>query len=112
MSEPEERKQIMRSQGQMDLHLIHCISQVSGVHLDLMCLPYIVYGVIYIDLVSRSPFFQAVQRQMPGLALDLTTSLNLSKSIDTAIKLAAKKQMPMLAERMYHAFVPLLRRRL
>jgi len=43
---------------------------------------------------------KAVQRQLPGMALDLTTNLSLSKSIDIAIKLAVKKQMPMLADRM------------
>eukprot|EP00040_Diaphanoeca_grandis_P005605 m.33649 g.33649 ORF g.33649 m.33649 type:complete len:1140 (+) comp16851_c1_seq1:87-3506(+) len=43
---------------------------------------------------------RAVQSQKPGRALDLTTYLNASKSIDIAIKLAVKAKFPMLAERM------------
>jgi chromosome transmission fidelity protein 4 len=43
---------------------------------------------------------RAVQSQKAGRALDLTTNLSLAKSIDTAIKLAVKAKLPMLAERM------------
>ena len=43
---------------------------------------------------------RAVQAQKAGRALDLTTQLQLSQSIDTAIKLSVKAKLPMLAERM------------
>lgn len=43
---------------------------------------------------------RAVQTQRPGRALDLTTFLNLTKSIDVAIKLAVKAKSPNLADRM------------
>ena len=57
------------------------LKTASGPHLDLGCLPYVLYGVKYIDLVSLAPPFQArgeLKKEFPDVGNKGTATLSRS----------------------------------